>query len=475
MKETRRKRRILTKAQRQRQIIFRCCLSILIPVLIIDIIYGLKLRGEHYRKNTIISGVDCSWLTVTEAEEKINSEISEKSIYFFFPDEICVSSGKDFDLRANSAQLAEILSQQNNGDKTRNFQLEDSFYLNTDKLEKVLKTMNSFKPENIIEAKNAYLTFDETSNRLTIIPEEVGFKFDFSDVHNLAYMCLKDGITSINFTGTEVQPEIVSTDSALNSQKDNVNKILSATINFSLIDGSTITLDKNFTKHWLVQDENGNYEIDIDSNLQDFLTLLSEKSYEANLEVEFNATDFGTVTVTVPQKNRLSLDFEKELEQIKTELQTGETITRSPIYSNDKSFENLQNYVEIDTSRQTVWMYYEGECIVETPCVTGNLANGYDTPSGWFYLTYKTTDDYLEGYNKDGSKYKSFVNYWMPFNGGIGLHDATWRKISEFGGNTYKRNGSHGCINLPLEAAKTIYEHIDSSMPIIVYASETDS
>ena len=475
MKKTRRKRRRLTKAQRQRQIIFRCCLSILIPVLIVGIILGLKFRSEHYRKGTIISGVDCSWLTVTEAEEKINSEISEKSIYFFFPDEICVSSGKDFDMRANNVQLAEILSQQNDGNKTRNYQLEDSFYLNTDKIEKVLKTMNSFKPENNIEAKNAYLTFDETSNRLTIVPEEVGFKFDFSDAHNLAYMCLKDGITSINFTGTEIQPEIISTDSALNAQKDTINKILSTTINFSLIDGSTITLDQKFTKHWLVQDENGNYAIDIDSNIQDIITLLSEKSYESSLEVEFNATDFGTVTVPVPKKNRLSVDFEKEIEQIKAELQTGETITRSPIYSNTKLFETLQSYVEIDTSRQTVWMYYEGECIVETPCVTGNVANDYDTPPGWFYLTYKTTDDYLEGYNKDGSRYKSFVNYWMPFNGGIGLHDATWRKSSEFGGNTYKRNGSHGCINLPLEAAKTIYEHIDSSMPIIVYASETDS
>ena len=55
----------------------------------------------------------------------------------------------------------------------------------------------------------------------------------------------------------------------------------------------------------------------------------------------------------------------------------------------------------------------------------------------------------------------------MPFNGGIGLHDATWR--SKFGGDIYVTNGSHGCINLPKDKAEKIYDIIDKNMPIIVY------
>jgi lipoprotein-anchoring transpeptidase ErfK/SrfK len=46
----------------------------------------------------------------------------------------------------------------------------------------------------------------------------------------------------------------------------------------------------------------------------------------------------------------------------------------------------------------------------------------------------------------------------MPFNGGIGLHDASWQPW--FGGNRYRTNGSHGCINMPLAAAKTLYANI---------------
>ena len=128
---------------------------------------------------------------------------------------------------------------------------------------------------------------------------------------------------------------------------------------------------------------------------------------------------------------------------------------------------NINTYVELDLSRQNVWMYVNGECVVDSPCVTGNVATGYSTPAGIYYLTYKTMNATLEGYNADGSTYSSPVAYWMPFNGGIGFHDASWRY--SFGGNIYMTNGSHGCVNLPYWAASTIYSYIDTSIPIIIY------
>lgn len=47
------------------------------------------------------------------------------------------------------------------------------------------------------------------------------------------------------------------------------------------------------------------------------------------------------------------------------------------------------------------------------------------------------------------------------------MHDATWRR--SFGSNIYKTNGSHGCINLPLSAAKTIFENVEKGYPVLVY------
>jgi lipoprotein-anchoring transpeptidase ErfK/SrfK len=57
----------------------------------------------------------------------------------------------------------------------------------------------------------------------------------------------------------------------------------------------------------------------------------------------------------------------------------------------------------------------------------------------------------------------------MPFDipHEIGLHDSSWR--SEYGGDIYISDGSHGCVNTPLEAIATIYANIWEGVPVIVY------
>ena len=55
----------------------------------------------------------------------------------------------------------------------------------------------------------------------------------------------------------------------------------------------------------------------------------------------------------------------------------------------------------------------------------------------------------------------------MPFNGGIGFHDATWR--GWFGGDIFYWSGSHGCVNMPYSAAEELYGIIEEGVPVIVY------
>ena len=79
-------------------------------------------------------------------------------------------------------------------------------------------------------------------------------------------------------------------------------------------------------------------------------------------------------------------------------------------------------------------------------------------------VTYTTTNATLRG-----ADYETPVAFWMPFNGNIGMHDATWRKT--FGGSIYKMNGSHGCINLPYSVAEKIYNTIDQGYAVLVYTT----
>lgn len=112
-------------------------------------------------------------------------------------------------------------------------------------------------------------------------------------------------------------------------------------------------------------------------------------------------------------------------------------------------------------------MVKDGTVVWDAPCVTGNVSKDYTTPAGIYSLTYKEKDRILRGKKLDNGKYEyeSHVDYWMPFNGGIGLHDASWR--SKFGGTIYQTSGSHGCVNLPPASAATLYDLLYKGIPVI--------
>ncbi|MGN0385886.1 MAG: L,D-transpeptidase family protein [Lachnospiraceae bacterium] len=119
-------------------------------------------------------------------------------------------------------------------------------------------------------------------------------------------------------------------------------------------------------------------------------------------------------------------------------------------------------YVEVDMGAQKLYYYEEGELLIETDVVTGNLRNKCDTPTGVNYVYFMQRNRTLRGPN-----YATPVSYWMAVNGHIGLHDANWRK--EFGGEIYKTNGSHGCVNIPKKTAGELYELLTVGVPVVMF------
>lgn len=162
--------------------------------------------------------------------------------------------------------------------------------------------------------------------------------------------------------------------------------------------------------------------------------------------------DGREITVTGPYGFRI--DELKETEQILADIKVGDLNVRTSIYAQQAASRGNElgtAFVEVDLGNQKVALYVNNVLKKESSCVSGSIAKGYTTPNGIFPLTYKQRNAVLRG-----PGYASPVSYWMPFNKGIGLHNASWRKM--FGGSIYKINGSHGCINLPADMAAAIYE-----------------
>ena len=119
-------------------------------------------------------------------------------------------------------------------------------------------------------------------------------------------------------------------------------------------------------------------------------------------------------------------------------------------------------YIEVDMGQQRMYYYQEGECLISVDVVTGNARRGWDTPEGINYVYNKQKNRILRG-----EDYATPVKFWMPVVGNVGIHDADWRK--EFGGEIYKTNGSHGCINTPPKVMTQLYELVEMGTPVVMF------
>lgn len=455
-------------------------LVLLLIIAVTFFIGGKYLWKTRFNNHTYINGLDCSFQTVQSVannlEKQLHTDLSflvitkDSTTHKYTPTSEVAES---FEIKISDlAILQNLLDTQKKNTKERTFQVSQLFNINESSLRKYLESipeLSSSSSGGVTIPQNAYLAISE-NNTLEIVDEVYGNLIDFEEAYSIAITKLKDGIGQIDFSPiTKTDPDILSTDENLIKNQLEINSLLETTISYQLANKDIITLDSSTTINWLNLNDDGTFSMDLSGNLTHFIDMLAEKVDVANSSIAFNATDIGEVHLEVRDAVRARLDKEAELVRLKECFENSGSYTFKPFYTKTPISDLLNCYVELDITRQTVWMYKDGECILESLCVTGNVAHGTITPTGIYFLTYKMQDAVLRGFNRDGSTYASPVKYWMPFNGGIGFHDASWRY--QFGGEIYKKSGSHGCVNMPTKAAATLYQNIDESIPIIVYTS----
>ncbi|MGF0039688.1 L,D-transpeptidase family protein [Peptoniphilaceae bacterium SGI.131] len=122
------------------------------------------------------------------------------------------------------------------------------------------------------------------------------------------------------------------------------------------------------------------------------------------------------------------------------------------------------NHIVINLSTQRMYYYLNGKLHVDTGVVTGMPSRGWATPTGYYAIYSKET-------NRDlvGADYRLPVEYWMPFYGDYGIHDVYYRTWDEYNySGTYLYNGSHGCVNTPLDAVRYIYNNAPVGTPVTI-------
>ena len=222
-------------------------------------------------------------------------------------------------------------------------------------------------------------------------------------------------------------------------------------------------------------------------------TLETEEKLPDSKEEVMNIIDNGFIESIYYVKNDTTLTIPSFLTESKVEEQVtlpkleclevydildDTCLVKTNEYIGFTTLENLEEltgtFVVVDISSQEVKLYCNNEIILTTPVVTGKPKTPSD--KGLFEIYDISHSRYLIDPN---GEYKSYVDIMMKYNGGEGLHDAEyhthedgfshgWRNASAFGGDTYLKNGSHGCINMLHEDVMTVSDYVDIGTKVLV-------
>lgn len=456
----------------KKQKIFIILLIIGVPVLCIAAVYlyGFNHYKSCFVNGTVIEQIDVSGMSISQLTERIQSYVlrveQRQSDGSVLVEEI---PGCEIGLSYVSVEPFEkILEDQNNllwfiPQETEQ-KIENMLTYDEKALETKIKNLSGFRKDFIVDPADAYISDYIPKVGFRIIEETQGNRLNRQktfDVIRAAVTGLEDYVNLSDAQCYETA-KITSDNEDLKAALENLKKYADITITYTFGDKQEV-LDSDTIVTWL-QTDGSDITVD-EKKVEEYVEYL-RKTYNTIFKTRTFQTSYD-VEVTIDKGDYgWWLNAVEETAGLTEMIKNGESGERAPVYYQTAASYGTPDYgdtyVEINLTAQHLLLYVEGEMVLESDFVSGNAARGFDTPAGIYGITYKQRNATLSGQG-----YSSPVSYWMPFNNNIGMHDASWR--SSFGGNIYKTNGSHGCINLPSSAAGEIYGYVEKGMPVICY------
>ncbi len=339
-----------------------------------------------------------------------------------------------------------------------------AFSYDRDKAQQVMDALGCMDSARFIAPRDAYVGI--TDSGYEVIKEVMGTTVDPARTSQALFAALDAGETSLSLddAGCYVDPQLYSDDEGLNRDAAAMSELARANITYDFADRQEV-VDVSVIDGWIIRLADGTFTID-DTRVAQYVEDLAAKYDTFGLERQFYTSIGTTVTLTGGDYG-WCIDQDATTTALLKALDEGYQGTMEPVYlytamsreTNDIGY----TYVEVCISQQRMWCYQYGNLIVDTPVVTGNPNKGNGTPSGGVWAI----DAKMREYVLTGEGYTAPVDYWMPFNGNVGIHDMQAR--AQFGGTIYLSNGSHGCVNTPYEQAQTIYNTVSIGTPVIVY------
>ena len=458
-------------------------LSILLGLLLIvfGLYAGVSKRYESmFLPGSTVNGVDVSGMTVSQAERALEDSQGEYALTLLERDSVTETiTGAEIDLNLSfNGKLDELLAGQNHwgwpvavlGLRAYPMEMETAFSYDPGKLTDAISNLHCMNSATSTPPRDAYLSgFNAEIGGVEIVAEVPGNLVDQSILLPAIQKAVASMQTELDLEalGCYVAPSVTADDPALQAEAAQLNEYLGISITYQMGE-DTVEVNGRQLVEWLSFEDDGSVNVDEDKVkafvrqlAHDYNTIYSTRTFMTSYgqEITIEGGDYGWW-----------MDEPAEVEALIEQIENKESGVREPVWRQKAAALGVggsrdigNTYVEVNLTAQHLYFYKDGQLMLESDIVSGKNDG---TPTGTYSFTYKERYATLNGEN-----YSSPVSFWMPFSGNVGLHDATWR--TQFGGSLYKSGGSHGCVNLPIRVAKTIYENIDAeSAAVIVYKLE---
>ena len=455
----------------KRKAAWAAILGLAAAVLLGGYVYKAMGYRDTYFPHTVINGMDVSGKSAEEVKALISSGVKDYILVLKLRgDESEAITGESIGLATLfDGSLEEILRQQNPYGWPRYLLKGPSYDIRTmitydeGSLDQVLEGLSCFDASRTLLPTDAYLSDYVAGQGYVVVPESQGNTLDKEKVKAQVNQGVS-GLThelDLDALGCYVVPSIDRNNTALAAARDARNRYVNVTVTYTF-GSSTEVLDGEEIHRWLAIDQD---QVSINPDqAAEYVKGLASRHNTAYTKRAFKTSYGQTVELTGVYGWRINQ--QEETKALLDILETGDSVTREPVYAQTAASHDGPDYggtyAEVNLTAQHMIFYKDGEKMVESDFVSGNVSRGHTTPPGIFSITYKQKNAVLKG-----EGYASPVKFWMPFNGGIGFHDASWR--SSFGGSIYKSGGSHGCVNMPYEAARQLFENVYAGMPVICY------
>lgn len=448
------------------------CLWGLGGVMLIVYIAVAVYFSSHFYEDTEIYGIDCSQKSVEEVKKLVADKLDEYRLEvkerggaseYLSADQIDLkfvdNSSIDRMARAQRSYIWPIMLMMERDDMAG-----VAFSYDQKKALTAFKDLECMNPIYTKAPTDAYVQV--TDSGFEVVKETEGNTLNPETTAKALYAALDGGKSVLDLEEEDcyLKPDLYSDDEALVAEAEAKDVLVQADITYEF--GSRQErVNAPVIAQWITQAADASYVID-DVEVTEYVEALAAKYDTFGLPRQFY-TSLGTTVTLTDGDYGWCMDQDATVVDLLNALGSGYQGTMEPQYTytamSREENDIGDTYVEICISQQVMWCYKDGVCIVYTPVVTGNPNKGNATPSNGVW----SIDAKMQNYTLVGEGYRSPVDFWMPFNGNVGIHDMQTRAY--FGGTIYLTNGSHGCINTPYANAKTIYENVSIGTPVIVY------